>query len=157
MYKRQLEAFGACAEGGGDIDDIGNFVPADTVIEEHDLGGVGRRIAGDEGSNLRLDVGVNTLIMQVTSARATWFPSRAFVASLNGSRTRRISAGLPQSWFVIVMPAPPARSFAYIHITHILVLICHSLPNREQSTRFGLNIITKRSLNSRTKWQTMDY
>ena len=50
--------FGACAEGSGDLDDIGKFVQAVTVIEEHDLGGVDRRIAGNEGSNLRLDVGV---------------------------------------------------------------------------------------------------
>ena len=32
----------ACAEGGGDLDDIGKFAPAVTVIEEQDLGGVGR-------------------------------------------------------------------------------------------------------------------
>ena len=33
--------FGACAEGSDDLD-IGKFVPAVTVMEEHDLGGVGR-------------------------------------------------------------------------------------------------------------------
>ena len=53
---KPLEAFGACAEGGGDLDDIRKFVPAVTVIEEHDLGGVGRLTAEDEGSNLCLYV-----------------------------------------------------------------------------------------------------
>ena len=49
---------GACTEGCDDLDDNGKFVPAVTVNEEHDLRGVGRLIAGDEGSNLNLDTGV---------------------------------------------------------------------------------------------------
>ena len=43
VVSKSLEALGACAEGGGDLDDLGKFVPAVTsVIEERDLGGVGR-------------------------------------------------------------------------------------------------------------------
>ena len=81
------------------------------------------KTAGDEGSNLRLDVGVQHAHNAGDKRQSDVVPPRASVASLNGSRTRRMSAALSQSWYVIVVPAPHGRSFAYYNRLLLLLLL----------------------------------
>ena len=78
----------------------------------------------DLGSNLRLDVGVQHAHNACDTRQSDVVPLEGFDRVLewlhNPTHVRRVV----QSWYVVVMPAPPWRSFAY----SIYIMCVHRPP-----------------------------